>query len=379
MPSGPCKSEHVAEIANRCLGRLMGNGPLRSDKELFMESMRGVTEFLVEGGRGEGEVGRGKENGNKNTGRRIGQKAGEESPKRTWSHPVSRNYDATGRVDWNRLNKTHPSYSKENTGASHSSSSQPMIAPSPRLNPPVTIPNHHLSPLNFEGEMSAKNFAEVRRQKVEAIERARRLEKDSRGNRTVKFQADSRGFGFDVDGGGSSKGSAASYGGPPSDSEDDEEEEIGSPAPSYTTNNTNNGSSHNENDNLYIRTNKTNATLFPAGHLEALLSKEQTACLRLIFGPREVASIGSVMSGLERQNERAGKLFSTVVVEDIKEKLIGVGSLGGDQGDKIDWGEFLSCVVRGKAEEIGEMREKVKMANVGESLDLSGGGGGWGK
>ena len=169
---------------------------------------------------------------------------------------------------------------------------------------------------------------------------------------------DSKRYGFDVSNDGEvGSREGGSYGGPPSeddsvsdgddnhndDGDDDEEEDgLSSPAPSYKST----ASSKSSN---YVRNNKVSSS-FSSSTLEALFDSDQLRVLRGIFGSGESREAGNLVAGLRNSSE-ATKLFSGSIVSDALLKLNEASP-----HDVISWGEFMGCIIRGRAEEIGIMR-----------------------
>ena len=165
----------MTSLASSILSKLLANPHLCGDQSLFLDSMREVSESVINSGQSENDVILNKGRGSR--GERDSE-GGRTSPNRsvtktsTWSHPPSRNYASTTFMGGNNTyppttsnNHQQQQQQKQQQHGSTSQSSKVVLVP------PVVIPNHHLSPLDVKEERNAESFAQIRKQKIEAIER----------------------------------------------------------------------------------------------------------------------------------------------------------------------------------------------------------------
>ena len=329
LPREPTNSSHVDSFANDLLSKLYNNPHLCNDKDLFMESMFEVTNSIITNRNGRSSRSRSR------------------SPPKRANSPTSTSSKKPTRA---KSTRTHPPPSSNYSSTTiNKNMTYPIMS---NITTPNVIPNHHLSPLdkNNTGKTAA-SFAEVRRQKIEAIERARKAEV----GKLVSFQNESRQLGF--------------VRGPPSEEEEDEDEysEEGSSSsddetlPSY--------SSKSVNDNF-----RRNNELVNDASLESLFDEKSIGMLREVFaassededeGGKDYSSCKTIRGSLlHHQGVRSG--LGVVVVGDACDKLKGMGN------DLIGWGGFLGLLIKGKADSIEMLSERVKCHDVAMSLDLSG-------
>ncbi|GMI38286.1 hypothetical protein TeGR_g9505 [Tetraparma gracilis] len=328
VPSEDNNSSQIKNMANQLLTNVMSNSKLSTDKDLFLDAMKEVTDSII--GRAD-------------------------------SLPPNPFLSTSSDLPTPPNTSGQSASSKSNLVISTHSASLASVStlPSSSSNPP-RIPVHHLSPLSRQKGPKGKSeqlneFARLRKEKLEAVERAKEEEKRRR-IQTVdrpprpKAQVKAReAFGKDDDDGNSS----SSSGSEDEDEDEDEEDGFSSPAPSYETGGAGNGGA------------------------EDALSGEQLAALRKVF--QKVGDLDGNLAGFADAGLLTAALHSDVAAH---------GAFGAEivrftcdalkiqRGKVVAWDEFVGLVVAPNAKDGGPgagsfQKSMVRHTDPTVSLDFS--------